>query len=579
MTQAEEISQAIATVERQISEAKSETAKKVLAKKLERLVNDLKKAKPSLTTLPKARKTVKSLNTKAFEELVEKLSKNPEYSFLKNYSQERLLRDKARTAKPKGYRFKGDNDKKPTPAQVKKGLKDGSVYYEGRPIHSDISRDIRLKRGGNAGLNNDSKFEAYKEMLIKTSDSFEKGEGFNSRYLGATNKKGDKTNGEYVIEGQEIIWTYTDKNGKDYTSSEQPELRLTFADGGNIYSDMTEKEFLTKYFGANTFVGNPSEYFDIKNLSSGNDSKVEAFIADLKKEGYSIKKKSYSSFTSVMGVKKKNKMATGGAVSTETIDLKFYNVWGQVVESGKVIIDYDNETITLSSGKTYKVEPNREYTYKFLKTKIKAVNGIKGLAEYLKEISVSDHPSNTRVLTFIDSDDLMYSNHLEEAYKSNGAVINKAFEKNIILGMIDNEWKEHLREMDDLRSAVNNATYEQKDPLVVYKLESYELFKSMLARLNEEAIELLMKLNIPAEQTLQSTNKEDNQSHYDNAMTNNSNATPPPQFRGSDGYRQAIENSMPQQEKKQPIIAEPKVNRNDACPCGSGKKFKQCHGK
>ena len=81
MTQAEEISQAIATVERQISEAKSETAKKVLAKKLERLVNDLKKAKPSLTTLPKARKTVKSLNTKAFEELVEKLSKNPEYSF------------------------------------------------------------------------------------------------------------------------------------------------------------------------------------------------------------------------------------------------------------------------------------------------------------------------------------------------------------------------------------------------------------------------------------------------------------------------------------------------------------------
>ena len=169
--------------------------------------------------------------------------------------------------------------------------------------------------------------------------------------------------------------------------------------------------------------------------------------------------------------------------------------------------------------------------------------------------------------------------NLEEAYKSNGAIINKAFEKNIILGMIDNEWKEHLREMDDLRSAVNNATYEQKDPLVVYKLESYELFKNMLARLNEEAIELLMKLNIPAEQALQSTNKEEHQSNYDNARTNNSNATPPPQFRGSDGYRQAIENSMPQQEKKQPVIAEPKVNRNDTCPCGSGKKFKQCHGK
>ena len=167
--------------------------------------------------------------------------------------------------------------------------------------------------------------------------------------------------------------------------------------------------------------------------------------------------------------------------------------------------------------------------------------------------------------------------NLEEAYKSNGTVISKYFEKNIILGMIDNEWKEHLREMDDLRSAVNNATYEQKDPLVIYKLESYELFKSMLYRLNQEAVELLMKLNIPAEVALQSTNTEDKQNNYGNSNT--SNATTPPQFRGSDGYRQAVQNSMPTPEKKQPVIAQAKVNRNDACPCGSGKKYKQCHGK
>ena len=167
--------------------------------------------------------------------------------------------------------------------------------------------------------------------------------------------------------------------------------------------------------------------------------------------------------------------------------------------------------------------------------------------------------------------------NLEEAYKSNGSVISKYFEKNIILGMIDNEWKEHLREMDDLRSAVNNATYEQKDPLVIYKLESYELFKSMLYRLNQEAVELLMKLNIPAEVALQSTNTEDKQNNYGNSNT--SNTTTPPQFRGSDGYRQAVQNSMPSPEKKQPVIAQAKVNRNDACPCGSGKKYKQCHGK
>ena len=169
--------------------------------------------------------------------------------------------------------------------------------------------------------------------------------------------------------------------------------------------------------------------------------------------------------------------------------------------------------------------------------------------------------------------------NLEDAYKTNGAIISKFFEKNVILGIIDNEWKEHLREMDDLRSAVNNATYEQKDPLVIYKLESYELFKNMLYRLNQEAVELLMKLDIPAETALQSTNQEDKQNNYGNSKTSNSNSTAAPQFKGSDGYRQAVQNSMPIPEKKQPVIADTKVNRNDACPCGSGKKYKQCHGK
>jgi preprotein translocase subunit SecA len=170
--------------------------------------------------------------------------------------------------------------------------------------------------------------------------------------------------------------------------------------------------------------------------------------------------------------------------------------------------------------------------------------------------------------------------NIEEAYKSEGKNISKAFEKNVILSKIDDEWKEHLREMDELRSAVRNASYEQKDPLVVYKLESYELFRSMLNRLNEEAVELLMKLDVAVEQTVQGTNQEARQNNYQQAQTNQSvSSTPPPSFEGRQGYDQAIANSMPQPEKRQPIIAEPKVNRNDACPCGSGKKFKQCHGK
>jgi preprotein translocase subunit SecA len=181
---------------------------------------------------------------------------------------------------------------------------------------------------------------------------------------------------------------------------------------------------------------------------------------------------------------------------------------------------------------------------------------------------------------------------IEAAYKSEGREIAKEYEKNITLGMIDNEWKEHLREMDDLRSAVNNATYEQKDPLLVYKLESFELFKNMLFRLNTETTEFLMKLDIPVEEDIESTNKSIiRQDHYSQAKLNqqngnsagkarsHSNVTRAPQFQGSEGYEQAMRNSQQTAEKQQPIIAEPKVGRNDSCPCGSGKKYKQCHGK
>ncbi len=171
---------------------------------------------------------------------------------------------------------------------------------------------------------------------------------------------------------------------------------------------------------------------------------------------------------------------------------------------------------------------------------------------------------------------------LEEAYGSEGRTIVKSLEKNVILGMIDNEWKEHLREMDDLRSAVHHAQYEQKDPLLVYKLESFELFKAMLARLNTEATELLMNMDIAMEEEIQSTNKaETQQSNYQSAQVNapQSSSTPPPRFQGSEGYSQAIDNSMRQVEKQQPVVADPKIGRNDPCPCGSGKKYKQCHGK
>ena len=170
--------------------------------------------------------------------------------------------------------------------------------------------------------------------------------------------------------------------------------------------------------------------------------------------------------------------------------------------------------------------------------------------------------------------------NLKEAYNSDGSNISQAFEKNVILGMIDNEWKEHLREMDELRSAVSHAQYEQKDPLLVYKLESFNLFKAMLSRMNTETMELLMKLNIPVtDEAIQTTNKEiTSQSNYSQAKTSSSSDQPIPT---REGYDQAVAGSGNQQQavKQQPVVAEKKVGRNEPCPCGSGKKYKQCHGK
>ena len=103
----------------------------------------------------------------------------------------------------------------------------------------------------------------------------------------------------------------------------------------------------------------------------------------------------------------------------------------------------------------------------------------------------------------------------------------------------------------------------------------------MMNRLNEEAVDLLMRMDIPIEQQLKSTNQDEKQSNSEKSQTNSdrTSSTPLPQFQVRQGFQQAIENSMPQQEKKQPIVVDPKVGRNDACPCGSGKKYKQCHGK
>ena len=159
--------------------------------------------------------------------------------------------------------------------------------------------------------------------------------------------------------------------------------------------------------------------------------------------------------------------------------------------------------------------------------------------------------------------------NLKLAYESEGKEIVKMFEKAILLHTIDDNWKEHLRDMDELRNSVQNASYEQKDPLLIYKLESFGLFRKMLDETNRKAVSILMRGQIPVQERAPEEVKAaapEPKNDYSKYQTNRSGQQP-------------NRASMPEQRRVEPIRTGPKVGRNDPCPCGSGKKFKHCHGK
>ena len=161
--------------------------------------------------------------------------------------------------------------------------------------------------------------------------------------------------------------------------------------------------------------------------------------------------------------------------------------------------------------------------------------------------------------------------NMKRAYETEGKEIVKVFEKSILLHMIDEHWKEHLREMDDLRNSVQNASYEQKDPLLIYKLESFNLFKRMVVDMNRKAVSILMRGQIPVETKAPEEAPEEEPQRQQ-----------PQQYktgRGDDAAESRREPEQQAQEKKQPVRVENRIGRNDPCPCGSGKKYKQCHGK
>lgn len=162
--------------------------------------------------------------------------------------------------------------------------------------------------------------------------------------------------------------------------------------------------------------------------------------------------------------------------------------------------------------------------------------------------------------------------NLEKSYKSDGSELVRSYEKAIVLATIDQSWQEHLRELDQLRQSVRNAAYEQKDPLLIYKFEAFELFTQMIDKVNKDVVSTLMKVHIPlrdpkAVQKAEAPKKMDLSKFAANKQDT-------PQYNDPSGGGEGQK-----QQRAQPVRVEKKVGRNDPCPCGSGKKYKNCHGR
>ncbi|NCX94861.1 MAG: preprotein translocase subunit SecA [Chitinophagia bacterium] len=188
-------------------------------------------------------------------------------------------------------------------------------------------------------------------------------------------------------------------------------------------------------------------------------------------------------------------------------------------------------------------------------------------------------PQNVEVVTIPFTDGVRGINlhiAIDEAIQYEAHTITHTLEKSITLSMIDESWKNHLRAMDDLRQSVRMATYEQKDPLLIYKFEAFKLFSEMMQNTNRSIVSFLMRAGIPIE--VPPTQAPPPQPKpYVNNRNQSTTLNRQPDNEDEEYYTEPKEPK--QAVKVTPVVAPPKIGRNDSCPCGSGKKFKSCHGK
>jgi preprotein translocase subunit SecA len=201
---------------------------------------------------------------------------------------------------------------------------------------------------------------------------------------------------------------------------------------------------------------------------------------------------------------------------------------------------------------------------------------IDALYGHIQEVSQNQGHVYKRIMVpFTDgrSNPYIITAEIEDAVKSNGKSIITDIEKAVSLAIIDEKWKEHLREMDELKESVQSASFAQKDPLVVYKLEAYNLFETLIMDINLEVTSYLSQGTLVFSDGTTLEQVREQRSNYSKTQTNRSRE------QEDNSRRRAAEAVSTPQQKQQPIRKEVKIGRNDPCPCGSGKKYKQCHGK
>ncbi|MDR3287557.1 MAG: preprotein translocase subunit SecA [Prevotellaceae bacterium] len=257
---------------------------------------------------------------------------------------------------------------------------------------------------------------------------------------------------------------------------------------------------------------------------------------------------------------------------------------GTLIEKNVGNIDY--ETMTYEVARNLSVEPgftqeefedgnSAELSDKLLENVIKTYeNRMKAIAEKvypaLKNAYETQGSMYENILIPISDGQRIYqvSVNLKKAYETQGGEFTKTIAKTVVLITIDEYWKEHLREMDDLKQSVQNATYEQKDPLLIYKFESFNLFETMLTKVCKDVTAFLLRVSIPLRDKNDknvAVRREEQRRRTDMSSLKT-------------GRENVVTNSG-EQKTNAPVRVEKKTGRNDPCPCGSGKKYKNCHGK